>query len=273
MQEYSDQARQKSKTIGFVPTMGYLHEGHLSLIKKAREECDIVVVSIFVNPTQFAPSEDLKQYPRDFQKDKELCEKEKADIIFCPDEKEMYPKLQLTWVNIEKITNCLCGNSRPTHFKGVATVCSKLFNIVKPHKSYFGQKDYQQSLVIRKMVLDLNFDLDIITCPIIREKDGLAMSSRNKNLSEDERKQALILHRSLEKAKWLIAQGEKRPGSIKAEIQKMFREADLARLDYFEIRNANNLDELEIIEGKILIAIAANFSNARLIDNILIDLE
>ena len=271
MQKYADKIRQKNRTIGFVPTMGYLHEGHLSLIRKAKQECSFVVVSIFVNPAQFGPNEDFKHYPTDFKRDLELCKKEGVDIIFYPDEKEVYPKIQLTWVEVKKITEGLCEKSRPTHFKGVATVVAKLFNIVKPHKAYFGQKDYQQSLVIRKMVLDLNFDVEIVTCPIVREEDGLAISSRNKYLTKEEREQATVLIKSLERAKWLIAQGERRSGSVKAEIKKMIKETPLAKTDYIEIRNALNLDEIDVLKGKVLIALAVFFGKARLIDNMILD--
>ncbi|MFH1641280.1 MAG: pantoate--beta-alanine ligase [Nanoarchaeota archaeon] len=267
MQHYSDTIRQKNKKIGFVPTMGYLHNGHMSLIKKARQDCDIVIVSIFVNPTQFAQNEDLSKYPHNFESDNRLCENEKVDVIFYPTKEEMYPATQLAWVNVHKITESLCGLSRPAHFQGVATVVAKLFNIVKPDKAYFGQKDYQQSLVIRKLVHDLNFDTEIITCPIVRDQDNVAMSSRNKYLTIEQRKQAPVLFQALEKAKWLIAQGELRQGSIKTEIKKTIESMPLAKIDYIEIRNAQNLEKIDILKGKVLIALAVYFGKTRLIDN------
>jgi pantoate--beta-alanine ligase len=266
MQKLADKIRSRNKTIGFVPTMGFLHEGHLSLIKKAKQENSFVVVSIFVNPTQFGKGEDLTKYPKDVKHDLELCKKEKVDFIFYPSEEEIYPKLQLTWVNVDKITKDLCGKTRPTHFKGVTTIVAKLFNIVKPTKAYFGQKDYQQSLIIRKMVLDLNFDTKIIVLPTVREQDGLAMSSRNKYLNEKQRKEALVLFKSLEKAKWLIKQGERRASAIKHEIKRMIKETS-GEIDYIEIRNSNNLDNVDVLKGKILIALAVKFGKARLIDN------
>ena len=270
MQKYADKARQEGKTIGLVPTMGYLHKGHLSLVKKAREECDIVVTSIFVNPTQFAPGEDLEEYPRDFKRDKKLLQKEKCDVIFRPSVKEMYPEEKLTWVTVDKISRKLCGLSRPTHFQGVTTIVSKLFNAVKPHKAYFGQKDYQQSLVIRKMVKDLNIDIEIVTCPIVREKDGIAMSSRNIYLSKDERKQALVLSQSLKKAEELINKGEKNPEKIKQTITGMIKSKPSAKIDYVEILNAGNLENITKIKGRIVIALAVYIGKTRLIDNIMI---
>jgi len=192
MSTWADEIRSQSKIIGFVPTMGYFHEGHLSLVRIAYQRADMVVVSIFVNPTQFGPNEDFRDYPRDFNRDKSLAEKNGTDIIFYPSEEEMYPDRFLTYVNVDRITNILCGASRLNHFQGVTTVCIKLFNIIKPHFAVFGRKDFQQSVVIKQMVRDLNLDLDIITGPIIREPDGLAMSSRNTYLSEDERKDCLL---------------------------------------------------------------------------------
>ena len=272
MQAYADEARAANKRIGLVPTMGYLHEGHMGLVDRARLENEIVVVSIFVNPTQFAPGDDLEAYPRDFEADKKKCEEANVDIIFYPPEKEMYPNINLTWVDVDIITKPLCGASRPDHFKGVATVVSKLFNIIKPHKAYFGQKDYQQSLVIRKMAKDLNFDVKIVTCPIARGKDGLAMSSRNKYLNEKERQEAIILNQALERAKWIIAKGQTRSATIIFEIKQMINDTS-GEIDYIEIRNAKNLDKLEVIQGTVLIALAIKFGKARLIDNIIVDTD
>ena len=272
MQKYVEKIKLKRRTIGFVPTMGYLHEGHLNLIRRARQECDFVVVSIFVNPTQFGPDEDLKDYPRDFKRDRELCKNEKVDFIFYPDEKDMYPRVQLSWINVEKITDCLCGKTRPTHFMGVATIIAKLFNIIRPTKAYFGQKDYQQTLVIRKMALDLNFDVEIVVSPTVREEDGLAMSSRNNYLRKEERKEAVVLFKALERAKWMIAKGEKRASGVKHDLKKMINETS-AKIDYIEIRNAANLDEADVLKGRILVALAVFFGKTRLIDNIIIDVD
>jgi len=272
MQKIADRIKARGKTIGFVPTMGYLHEGHLSLIKEARKENSFIIVSIFVNPSQFAPNEDLAKYPRDFKRDMELCRKERVDYIFYPSEDEMYPTKELAFVEVERITESLCGRTRPTHFKGVASVVAKLFNIVKPTRAYFGQKDYQQSLVIKKMVKDLNFDLDIKVCSIVREADGLAMSSRNRYLSSAERKEAVVLNKSLERAKWMIMQGERRSSAIKHGIKELINDTS-ARVDYIEVRNADNLLELDVVHGRVVIAIAVYFGETRLIDNKLFDVE
>jgi len=272
MQQYVDEAKLAGKKIGLVPTMGYLHEGHMSLVDKSRFEDDITIVSIFVNPTQFGPKEDLEAYPRDFEADRKKCEESGVDVIFYPDEKEIYPNVHLTWIDVDVITDKLCGKSRPTHFRGVATIVAKLFNIVKPNKAYFGQKDYQQSLVIMKMVKDLNLDVKIVTCKIIREKDGLAMSSRNRYLNETERKEAIVLYQALERAKWIITQGEKRVESIKFEIKQMIQKTS-GQIDYIEVLNAKNLDNLDVIKEKILIALAVKFGKARLIDNMVIDVD
>ena len=250
--------------------MGYLHEGHLSLVKKAKE-CDVVVTSIFVNPTQFSENEDLDDYPKDFEKDKELLEKKGVDVLFYPSVEEIYPETNLTWVEMFGLTDVLCGESRPTHFRGVTTIVSKLFNIVKPKKAYFGQKDYQQSLVIRKMVKDLNVDVKIITCPIVREEDGLAMSSRNVYLSSEERKSALSLNKSLEMAKELIYQGEDSVEIIKKKIVEFISRYEYTKIDYVEILNGDNLKKIDKIEGRIVIALAVFVGNPRLIDNILIE--
>ncbi|HLC95806.1 MAG TPA: pantoate--beta-alanine ligase [Candidatus Nanoarchaeia archaeon] len=271
MQAFADSARAKGKTIGFVPTMGCLHEGHLSLIRRARKETDIVVVSIYVNPLQFAPHEDFAQYPRNFKTDAAMCKKEKVDLIFYPDDNEMYTS-PLTSIEVDWLSKPMCGASRPHFFQGVATVVSKLFNIVKPHKAYFGQKDYQQSLVIRKMVKDLNFPIEIVTCPIFREKDGLAMSSRNKYLNEDQRKQAAVLCRSLELAQALIQNGERRAAGVRHAIKKELQQTS-AKIDYIEIRDARTLHELDALKGQIVIAVAAYFGTTRLIDNIILDVK
>lgn len=271
MQAYSDEARASGKIIGFVPTMGYLHEGHLSLVRAAKKDCDVVIVSIFVNPTQFGPNEDFSDYPRDFEHDSALLEKEKADILFYPSVDEMYPEEQLTWVKIDKIAEHLCGISRPTHFQGVATVASKLFNIAKPHKAYFGQKDYQQCLVIKKMAKDLDFDIDIVTCPTVREKGGIAMSSRNKYLSHEERKSALSLDKSLVMAKKMIENGENDIEKIKRHIKEMIEREKFTKIDYVEILNSKNLEKIKKIKENVIVALAVFIGKTRLIDNMLIE--
>lgn len=273
IQKIADELRKNNKIIGFVPTMGYLHEGHLSLMKIAKKECDICVVSIYVNPTQFAPFEDFSKYPRDFDKDLKLCASVNVDYLFFPTDKEMYPNGYETYVEAEGITKKLCGLSRPTHFRGVTTIVAKLFNIVKPHKAYFGQKDYQQSLVIKKMVKNMNYDIEIVACPIVREKDGLAMSSRNAYLSSHERKDAIALYHSLQKAKEMIENGEKNTAIIKNKITAIISSKKTAKIDYVEILNAENLGDLNKIGGKIVIALAVFIGKTRLIDNMIIDVE
>jgi len=270
MHKLSDKIRNKDNIIGFVPTMGYFHEGHLSLMRIAREKADVTVISIYVNPTQFGPGEDFKDYPRDFDKDKYLAEKNGVDIIFHPSDKEMYPERFLTAVTVDKITKVLCGISRPHHFQGVATVCAKLFNITKPHFAVFGKKDFQQSVVIKQMVRDLNFDLEIITGPIIRESDGLAMSSRNIYLSEDERNDALSLNRSLLKAEEMVHQGERRIEILSKFIENEISSKKNNRIDYISIVDPQTLEPLEYIRDRALIALAVFVGKTRLIDNILI---
>lgn len=259
--------KKEGLTIGFVPTMGYLHEGHGSLIKKASSENDRVVVSIFVNPIQFGPNEDFETYPRDLEKDKELCKINGASLIFAPEASEMYPSKASTFVNVEGLTEGLCGEKRPGHFRGVCTVVSKLFNIVAPHRAYFGEKDAQQLAVIKKMVLDLNFDIEIIGCPIVREADGLAKSSRNTYLSSEERKAALVLSKSLTKAKEVIKAGEKDTEKIKNIIASVINDEPLARIDYVEIVDSLTLKQVDEICNTVLVAIAVYIGKTRLIDN------
>jgi pantoate--beta-alanine ligase len=268
--------KKQGKSIGFVPTMGALHEGHLSLVRQARKENDIVVVSIFVNPTQFGPNEDFERYPRQFDKDKELLERENVDYIFYPSVSEMYPEGYETYVYLEKLPEHLCGLSRPGHFRGVATVVAKLFNIVQPDKAYFGQKDYQQALIIKKMVRDLNFPIEIVVMPIVREYDGLAMSSRNMYLSHEERKNANVLYKSLQRAKELIKGGERDVNKIKKEMEKIISSVP-SRIDYIEIVHPETLDSLEVIPGKgvidrVVVAVAVFIGSARLIDNEIVEL-
>lgn len=266
MQKLSDELR-KTKRIGFIPTMGYLHEGHLSLIRKARESCDITVASIFVNPIQFGPQEDLAKYPRDFKRDAALLEKEKTDIIFHPSAEEMYLNDFSTYVEVKKLQDFLCGKTRAGHFVGVATVVTKLFNIVKPHFAVFGQKDFQQLAVIKKMVRDLNMDIEIIGHPTVREKDGLAMSSRNTYLSKSERDKALLISTSLKKAEKLFLEGERKTATLKKEVEDMLRQKEGIDIEYIDICDAHTLEELDTIKNRAVLAIACRIGKTRLIDN------
>ena len=259
--------KKEGLTIGFVPTMGYLHEGHESLIKRASKENDKSIVSIFVNPTQFAPNEDLESYPMDLEKDKELCNRNNVDIIFNPTPEEMYCDDFVTFVNMNGLTEGLCGKSRPTHFRGVCTVVTKLFNIVKADRAYFGEKDAQQLAVIKRLVRDLNIDIEIIGCPIVREEDGLAKSSRNVYLSKDERAAAIVLNRALKEAHRLINNGERNSCIIKKFIEDIISNEELAKVDYVEVVDALNLKKVDIIERDTLIAIAVYIGKTRLIDN------
>lgn len=260
--------RQKGKTIGFVPTMGYLHRGHLSLMEKAREENDVVVASIFVNPIQFGQGEDYDAYPRDLPRDTELARSAGVDFLFAPEAEEMYPGNNLTFVDMNGLTDVLCGASRPGHFRGVMTVVTKLFNIVKPHRAYFGQKDAQQVLVVKKMVEDLDMDVEIVEMPIVREEDGLAMSSRNSYLSPEERKSATVLSRSLFDARERIFQGERSGKSIREMIINRISSQICTKIDYVEVVNGETLEPLENIEGNVLIAVAVKIGRTRLIDNV-----
>ncbi len=264
-------ARKAGKTVGFVPTMGALHEGHASLILAAGKRCDYVVVSIFVNPTQFGPSEDLNKYPRPFEKDLAICEKHGVDAVFAPQAREMYPRENLTWVNVEKLTERLCGEFRPGHFRGVATVCAKLFNIVCPDVAFFGQKDAQQALVIRRMVADLNMPLEIVVCPTVREPDGLAMSSRNQYLSPGERKDATRIYQSLEQCRALIEAGERSVDVLRGRMCDILRQMPATKIEYVSLSDAQTLEELGQVRGRVLVAVAVRMKSARLIDNILVD--
>ncbi|MDP4146067.1 MAG: pantoate--beta-alanine ligase [Bacillota bacterium] len=259
--------KKQGLTVGFVPTMGFLHEGHESLIKKAVEENDKVVVSIFVNPIQFGPNEDLEKYPRDLDKDSKLCQGAGAELIFNPEPAEMYVNHAATFVEVEELTNGLCGEKRPGHFRGVCTVVSKLFNIVNPDRAYFGEKDAQQLAVIKKMVNDLNLDIEIIGCPIIREEDGLAKSSRNTYLSAEEREAALVLSRALNKAKEHLFSGEKDASKIKEVITSEINTEKLAKIDYVEIVDSEILKPVNSMDSSSLIAIAVYIGKTRLIDN------
>jgi pantoate--beta-alanine ligase len=271
IKELKELIRNKKKQgarVGFVPTMGYLHEGHLSLMRAAKKENDLVVVSIFVNPTQFGVGEDFESYPRDLERDANLSESAGADVIFHPSASEIYPENYQTYVEVMEITNRLCGISRPTHFKGVTTIVNKLFNIVEPDRAYFGQKDAQQVAVIQKMVIDLNMNVEVIPCPIVREADGLAMSSRNKYLSPDQRKAALVLSKSLFAAKEKIHQGCRDAFELKDFIFNIINSEPLAAIDYIEIVDSITLNSIKTVKGSVLIALAVKFDKTRLIDNI-----
>lgn len=250
-----------------VPTMGYLHNGHLSLVHTARHTCDMVVLSIFVNPTQFGPNEDFELYPRDLRKDMELADGTGVDIIFAPAVKEMYPCGYSTYIEVTKVSESLCGATRPGHFRGVATIVNKLFNIIRPDKAFFGQKDFQQILVIKRMVHDLNMNIEIVEVPIIRETDGLAMSSRNAYLSPSERKAAIILYQSLNEAQKQVAEGERNVKRLKEIVVDKIGTEPLAKIDYVEILAIPDLREIELLEGKAILALAVKFGNTRLIDN------
>ena len=256
--------------VGLVPTMGYLHRGHLELVKQAKSENAVAVATIFVNPTQFGPSEDFKSYPRDLDRDLALLDEVKTDIVFVPSDKEMYPGNYDTWVEVRGITARLEGKSRPTHFQGVTTVCNKLFNIIQPDRAYFGQKDAQQAIVIQKMVSELNMNLEIIVCPTVRESDGLAMSSRNTYLTKDERVSAVVLYKSLCLAKEMYAAGERDAAIIKKAMNGLISGEAAAKIDYISIADIATLDEVAIIRGRVLVSLAVRLGKPRLIDNILL---
>lgn len=262
--------KREGLTVGLVPTMGYLHEGHKSLIERAVKENDRVVVSDFVNPTQFAPNEDFESYPRDIDADAALCESAGASIIFNPDADEMYTDA-LTFVDMNKITKVLCGKTRPIHFSGVCTVVSKLFNIVTPDRAYFGEKDAQQLCVIRKMVEDLNFDIEIVGCPIVREADGLAKSSRNTYLNSDERKAALCLSRALNLGRKMITDGETDAEMVVKAITAEIEKEPLAKIDYVEMVDFNTLEALKAVKKPVLCAVAVYIGKTRLIDNFIME--
>jgi pantoate--beta-alanine ligase len=279
-------AKREGKKLGLVPTMGALHEGHLSLVRAAKAKSDIVAVSIFVNPTQFGPQEDFTRYPRTLEKDCELLEREAVDLVFAPCAEEMYPKGEspskpqtgrpleasaITWVTVDGLSERLCGKSRPGHFRGVATVVAKLFNIVEPDVAFFGQKDAAQVAVIKRMVRDLNIPVQIEVCPIVREPDGLALSSRNAYLSSDERKMALVLRASLQRAQKLFDDGERDAAKIRAAAKQAFLSKPAVQLDYFEIVDSDTLESIAEIDKPALVAVAALVGNTRLIDNILLE--
>ncbi len=269
MQAACRAVRHGDKRLGFVPTMGALHEGHLSLVRAARASADVVAASVFVNPTQFGPNEDLAKYPRSIERDRELLEREGVELLFSPSVEEMYPTGAVTWVTVEGLSDKLDGRSRPGHFRGVTTVVAKLFHVVEPNAAFFGQKDAAQVAIIRRMVRDLNFAVEIMVCPIVREPDGLALSSRNAYLNPHERKQALVLHRSLMRVQSLAQAGERQAARLLAAGRAEFAGEPAVRLDYFELVDPDTLDPVGDISAGALAAVAAFVGNTRLIDNIL----
>jgi pantoate--beta-alanine ligase len=268
MKEFSSGARRAGKIITFVPTMGFFHEGHLSLMREGRRRGNLQIVSLFVNPTQFGPNEDFKNYPRDFGRDKKIAEEVGVDILFVPEATEMYPPDHQTTVRVEKVTRNLCGRSRPTHFQGVTTVVMMLFEIVIPHVAIFGEKDYQQLVTIQQMVRDFHMGVEVVGMPTVREADGLAMSSRNSYLLSDERKAALSLYHSLQKTKELLQKGEREAAQILHEMKRILQSESLVRIDYVQICDAYTLEDVDRIEGDVVVALAAYLGKTRLIDNL-----
>ncbi|MBO0958179.1 pantoate--beta-alanine ligase [Neobacillus sp. MM2021_6] len=273
MQTEMSLQKRLGKSIGFVPTMGYLHEGHLTLVSQARKENDLIVLSIFVNPLQFGPTEDFSSYPRDFERDRALAEAEKVDYIFYPSEEEMYPNVPSVKAVVKERTDVLCGESRPGHFDGVATILTKLFTIITPTRAYFGKKDAQQVAVVAGLIADFNFPIELIAVDIVREADGLAKSSRNVNLLPEERQQATILYKSLHTAKNAIDQGEQNPSMLMNLITEMITQGSNGQVDYVEILSYPQLKSLEKLEGTIIVALAVKFSKVRLIDNVIIQID
>ena len=263
--------KDRKRSIGLVPTMGALHDGHISLIRSARKENDEVVVSIYLNPTQFDNNDDFDGYPRQLNEDIEIIRKENADVVFAPSTGEMYPDGFCTHVTQDKLTDALCGRVRPGHFNGGATIVTKLFNIIQPGRAYFGQKDYQQSAIIKRLVEDMNMDIDIRVCPTVREEDGLALSSRNKRLSLEERKDALCIHRSLQKAGAMFASNIRDTKEIIEEMTSVIKKAEHTKIDYISIVNADTLEDLSSVNGKALTAVAVWIGNTRLIDNTILE--
>jgi pantoate--beta-alanine ligase len=268
MKKFSSRARRAGKTIAFVPTMGFFHEGHLSLMREGRRRGDLLIVSLFVNPTQFGPHEDFKNYPRDFERDSNMAGEVGTDVLFAPEASEMYPPDHQTIVRVEKVTQNLCGRARPTHFQGVTTVVLMLFEIVMPHVAIFGEKDYQQMVTVQQMVRDLHLSVEVMGMPTVREADGLAMSSRNTYLLPKEREAALSLYRSLQKAKELLQKGERKADRILQEMKEILQSEPLVRIDYAQICDARTLQDVDRVEGDVVVALAAYLGKTRLIDNV-----
>lgn len=271
VQEFREMRKHLDNPVGYVATMGFLHEGHLSLVRAAKRDCRSVVVSIFVNPTQFGPNEDFEAYPRDMNADLAKLEQEHVDIVLAPEPEDLYPAGFQTWVEVQGLTQPLEGSMRPGHFRGVATVVSKFFNIIQPERAYFGQKDAQQAAVLTRMARDLNFPIEVITCPTQRAEDGLALSSRNSYLSAEQRKAAPVLYRSLTKAKKAFESGERNANTIRQMIKEMIAAEPLARMDYVSCADMLTLQELEKIENRALLSMAVFFGKTRLIDNVILE--
>ncbi|MBI3597674.1 MAG: pantoate--beta-alanine ligase [Nitrospirae bacterium] len=272
MQDLTSKLHRQGRIIGFVPTMGALHEGHLSLMRAARKRCDAVVVSLFVNPTQFGPNEDYARYPRDARGDAVLCRREKVDLLFMPTAEAVYPEGHDTQIRVGRIGEVLEGALRPGHFSGVATVVAKLFQMIQPDVAFFGQKDYQQTVVIRQLVRDLNFPVKIVACPTVRENDGLAMSSRNRYLSMEERRAARILFKALQKGKALLQQGERDATTVQEEMTRLIRQEPMAKIDYVSVGHPETLEDVSRIEGPVILLLAVWIGKTRLIDNALVKL-
>jgi pantoate--beta-alanine ligase len=270
MQSLADSLRKEGRTMGFVPTMGFLHEGHVSLMRRARKACDVVIVSIFVNPTQFGPNEDLDRYPRDEAGDRAKCEAAGVDVLFMPTAAGMYPEKPSVFIAVEGISDVLEGAVRPGHFRGVATVVAKLFNIVKPHKAFFGQKDYQQCAVIRRMVKGLNMDVDVVVLPTVREPDGFAMSSRNSYLSADERRKAAVIYHALSEAEQMARTGTNAPEILKSKIQSVLQQEKGIEIDYIEVADHETLEPLSSAKDRMVLLVAVRIGSTRLIDNLVI---
>ena len=270
VQRLKEKFRTEKKTIGFVPTMGALHEGHLSLVRRSKEESDVTIVSIFVNPIQFGPKEDFRRYPRDREGDLDKLSALKTDVVFIPEDSEIYPEEFSTVINTGSIGDILCGATRPGHFNGVATVVAKFFNIIKPDKAYFGQKDYQQTVVIKKLVNELNFNIDVVVCPVVREPDGLAMSSRNSYLNGAQRHAAPVLYRALRHGEDIIGRGAKDVSRVRKEVEAVLKTELLADIEYIEVLEPQNLKGVEKIKGPVIICIAVKIGTTRLIDNLII---
>ncbi len=264
-------ARAAGQRIGLVPTMGALHVGHVSLIEEAVKRCDVVVVSLFVNPTQFGPEEDFNKYPRPFEEDLAICQRHGVGVVFAPSPSEMYPRENLTWVNVTGITEPLCGRSRPGHFRGVTTVCTKLFNIVGPDVAFFGQKDAQQATVIRRMVADLNMPLEIVVCPTFRQGDGLAVSSRNQYLSAQQREDATAIYKALQEGRQMIEDGALDAILVRERVEAVMRRVPAMQIEYVSLVDPETLQPVQRLDGAVLIAVAARLGATRLIDNILVD--
>lgn len=271
MQAFSEKSHLSGKTIALVPTMGFFHQGHLKLMEEGKKKADLLIISIFVNPTQFGVGEDLEKYPRDFERDKRLADEVGVDVIFSPPVLEMYPKGYHTYVNVEEVTKNLCGISRPTHFRGVATIVAKLFNIINPHIALFGEKDYQQLVTIKQMVKDLNFDIEIVGISTFREKDGLAMSSRNTYLNPEEREAALSIQRAIYKARDMFGSGERVVDNILGEVEKVIASESLTTIDYIKICDSQTIEDIEVIDRDAILAIAVKIGRTRLIDNLVFE--